>query len=497
MSDAAELERLRALLALREEQVALLKASNERLARENAQLKQQALGTKPERWQPSPEQLALWGLPEEAEPPKPPKKPRKPRKGGRRPLPKELPRETVSCALEPAQRLCPVCEDPTPMKPFGAERAERLAWVRGHFKTLEIVREKCSCPKHPEAGVVTAPGPDFVIDKGLFDNSLVAKLVVDKFADHLPLDRQVRRFRREGVDLALSTVCDAVRQAAVPASFLVRAMQKELVAGRWLQSDATGFKVLEGSRNKPHRGHLYSWSNTERVVYTYAREGTGEHPAQILQGFAGTMVVDGGSSFNAAAKVDGVKRAGCWAHARRKFWEARDTDPVRVHAALEAIREVFQLERAFQELEAADRARQRRALTWPLLQNFQRWCRVLSQGLPPRSPLAKAVGYVLRQWDTLVVFIDDGELPAHNNMAELLLRQPVVGRKNWMFAGSEGGAETAATWFSLIGSCMLNAVDPWLYLNDILPRLASYPANRVLDLEPAAWRRRRLSELGT
>ena len=109
--------------------------------------------------------------------------------------------------------------------------------------------------------------------------------------------------------------------------------------------------------------------------------------------------------------------------------------------------------------------------------------------------MAKAVGYVLRQWDTLVVFIDNGDLPAHNNMAELLLRQPVVGRKNWMFAGSEGGAETAATWFSLIGSCMLNAVDPWLYLNDILPTLASYPANRVLDLEPAAWRRRQLSEL--
>ena len=295
MSDAAELERLRRLLAerdqtlaerdqtlaLREEQVALLKASNERLARENAQLKQQALGTKPERWQPSPEQLALWGLPEEPKPPKPPKEPRKRRTTGRRPLPKELPRETVSCALEPAQRLCPACEDPTPMKPFGVERSERLAWVRGHFKTLEIVREKCSCPKHPEAGVITAPGPDFVIDKGLFDNSLVAKLVVDKFADHLPLDRQVRRFRREGVDLALSTVCDAVRQAAVPASFLVRAMRNELVAGTWLQSDATGFKVLEGSKNRPHRGHLYSWSNTDRVVYTVSLRRTRPDPPRV------------------------------------------------------------------------------------------------------------------------------------------------------------------------------------------------------------------------
>ena len=180
-------------------------------------------------------------------------------------------------------------------------------------------------------------------------------------------------------------------------------------------------------------------------------------------------------------------------HARRKFWEARDTDPRQVHHALETLREVFQLERAFRELSPTDRARQRRATTWPIVQAFQAWGQALSLSEPPKSPLAKAAGYVLRQWDSLVVFIDTGDIPAHNNLSELLLRQPVVGRKNWLFAGSEGGAQTAATWFSLIGSCMVNAIDPWLYLSDVLPQLNAWPANRVLELEPTAWRARRLS----
>ncbi len=208
----------------------------------------------------------------------------------------------------------------------------------------------------------------------------------------------------------------------------------------------------------------------------------------------GTLVADGGSAFNQAASSPDIVRAGCWAHARRKFWEARDTSPRHVHHGLETIREVFQLEKAYRDLSPAERARRRRVTTKPIIDAFRLWCQALTRSEPPKSPLAKAANYVLRQWDSLVVFIDDGAIPAHNNLSELLLRQPVVGRKKWLFAGSEGGAETAATWFSLIGSCLINAVDPWLYLNDVLPKLNSWPVNRVLELEPAAWRARRLSE---
>ena len=487
-----EIADLRALLAQRDAELAAVESAVSRLQREIAQLKQQFLGTSRERFEPSPAQLALWGeeRPEATLEPEP-KRRRRAKPHGRRKPPPELPEEVVTCTV-PEDTVCSECGDA--LKTFGEDQAERIEYVPGYFRRLRIVREKCACPEHPAAGVVTAEGPGFVIERGLPGNGLVAKVVVDKFADHIPLDRQVRRFRREGVVLPLSTVCDWVQQAAQPASVLVRAMLAELTAGDWLQSDATGFKVLEGRRNKPHRGHLYTWASTDRVVYTYAREGTGDHPAQILEDFQGTLVADGGSSFNQAASKPGVVRAGCWAHARRKFWEARDTNPRHVHHALETIREVFQLERAFRELSPADRARQRRATIWPIVEAFQAWCQALSMSEPPRSPLAKAAGYVLRQWGSLVVFIDDGDIPAHNNLSELLLRQPVVGRKNWLFAGSEGGAQTAATWFSLIGSCMVNAIDPWLYLSDILPQLNAWPAKRVLELEPAAWRARRLSQ---
>ncbi len=478
-------------LVERDHQLAVIRAAVERLAQENERLKQQALGKKRERWQPDGEQLALWGLTDEAETPSPPRAVRRAKAHGRRKLSAELPVERLQSTVE--DPTCSVCG--SPMEVFGEDVSNRLEWVPGHFKRLEVVREKCACPKHRSAGVVTAPAPAFAIDKGLCGDGLLAKVVVDKYADHIPLDRQVRRFRRQGVDVPLSTACDWVRQAAGPASVLVRAMLAELKTGSWLQSDATGFKVLEGSKNTPHRGHLYTWADTDRVVYTYAREGTGDHPAQVLSGFQGVLVADGGSSFKQAAGATGVTRAGCWAHARRKFWEARDTDPLRVHRALDTIREVFQLERAFRELAPDDRARQRRARTWPLLVAFQQWCSQLALASPPKSPLAKAANYVLRQWDTLVLFIDEGSVPAHNNMSELLLRQPVVGRKNWLFAGSEGGAKTAATWFSLIGSCMLNAVDPWLYLNDILPKLNDWPQRRVLQLEPLAWRNQRLADL--
>lgn len=167
----------------------------------------------------------------------------------------------------------------------------------------------------------------------------------------------------------------------------------------------------------------------------------------------------------------------------------------RVQTALETIREIFQLERRFKDLEPEERARSRRESTAPILASFRIWCQNLSFMPPPRSPLAKATAYVLRQWKPLTVFVDNGHIPAHNNYSELALRQAVIGRKNYMFAGSEGGAKSAAIWYSLIGSCLLDAVDPWMYLNDVLPKLNDWPVNRVLELEPAAWRASQLQSI--
>lgn len=488
----ARLAERESALSLTQEQLVAVQRAVQRLKRENVRLKQQAMGTRRERIPDPPEQTTLWAAPAVQEPDRRPRKKRRAKGHGRRKLPEDLPVVTVTCTVDRDQG-CAACGGT--LKIIGEDESVRLDYVPGHFRKTRVVREKCACPRHPAEGVITAPSPAFALDRALCGNGLLAKIIVDKFADHIPLDRQVRRFRREGVDLPLSTVSGWVGLAAGPAGVLVSAMLAKLVSTPWVQSDATGFKVLEGSQNKSHRGHLYCWANTDRVIYTYAREGTGEHPAEILSSFQGALVADGGSSFNKAAGKDGIERAGCWAHARRKFWEAHDTDPMRVQTALETIREVFQLERRFRDLSAEERARSRRESTAPILASFRIWCQKLSTVLPPRSPLAKAAAYVLRQWKPLTVFVDNGHIPAHNNYSELALRQAVIGRKNYMFAGSEGGAHAAATWYSLIGSCLLNAVDPWMYLNDVLPKLNDWPVNRVIELEPAAWRQSQLQSI--
>ena len=244
----AKLAEGEAKLERRDAELAAVESTVSRLQREIAQLKQQVLGTPRERFEPSPAQLALWGAerPEVAAEPEPKRK-RRAKPHGRRKPPPELPEEVVACTV-PEDAVCSECGDA--LKTFGEDEAQRIEYVPGYFRRLRILREKCACPEHPAMGVFTAEGPDFVIERGLPGNGLVAKIVVDKYADHMPLDRQVRRFQREGVDLPLSTVCDWVQQAAQPASVLVRAMLAELTAGSWLQSDATGFKVLEGRRNK-------------------------------------------------------------------------------------------------------------------------------------------------------------------------------------------------------------------------------------------------------
>jgi transposase len=422
--------------------------------------------------------------------PTPPKKRKRRDEHGRRKVPSHLPKRRAERKVEGDARKCPTCGKP--MTTIGTATANRLEWVPGHFVNLEVACEKCACADHPGAGVVTAEPPAFAIDKGLCGNGLLAKVIVDKYADHIPLNRQSKRFARLSVDIPVSTMCGWLRKGAEPAGVLVRAMLGELIAGSWLQSDATGVPVLDGTKGQPGKGHFYTWSNGEQVVYTFAPDGTGKHPAEILARFEGTLVADGGSAYHPATNTDRIERAGCWAHARRKFFQARDDDPVTAQIALAAIREIFLVERAVQHDSPEDRARLRRELAGPVLEQFHDWCRQQSLATPPKSPTGQALGYVLRQWDTLQVFLDNGDIPAHNNLSELMLRQPVVGRKNWLFAGNTGGARTAATWFTLIGSCMLQAIDPQTYLADVLPRLPSYSAKRVLELSPAAWRVERL-----
>ena len=424
----------------------------------------------------------------EPEPSKPRTRRKKKRGGGRRALPDHLERIEVS-SKETGPTECGGCG--ATMKVIGADRSERLDYIPAKVRVLVTVREKRACACCPERGIVTQPAPRWALDKALCGDSLLAKVLTDKFADHIPLNRQAKRFEREaGVDLAVSTLCGWVRSSADLLSHVVDAMANELRSGRFIQSDATGLPILHGTKNKPTRGHFWSYTDGTQVVMKATLNGKQSHPADFLEGFEGTLLTDGAGAYNAAASAESVVRAGCWAHARRKFFEARQQDPVRAGRALAAIRDVFLVERTVQDLSPEDRSRVRRERLGQKLKRLRSELQQWSTTTRPSSPMGKAITYALNQWDTLVVFLSDGTAPPHNNTSERLLRKPVIGRKNWLFAGSEGGAHAAAVHFSIVLSCELAGVDPLAYLRDVLGLLPDAKPSDVRALTPLRWAER-------
>lgn len=491
------IEEQRAAMSALEDRLAEVESAHADLQFEMAVLLRRAFGRRTERV--SDAQQLLFVDPKAAEaavtdpepgddPPPPPKRRRRRGGGGRKPLPDHLQRVEVTSA-ETGPTTCACCGGE--LHVIGEDRSERLEYIPARMKVLVLVRTKRACRQCPGQGVVTQPAELFALEKAKAADGLLAKIITDKYADHIPLHRQVKRFAREsGVDLSVSTLCGWLRGSADLLQYVVRAMAQELRAGPFLQSDATGLPILVGPKNRPQRGHLWSYTDGVQVVFEATPDGRQAHPAQLLEGFEGTLLTDGASAYNAAAAADGVVRAGCWAHVRRKFFEARREDPAKTGIALATIREVFLLERTLVDCSSEERARRRREHLAERLARFRELLDAWSQTVRPKSGLGKAITYARGQWDTLVVFLDDGNAPPHNNTSERLLRGPVIGRKNWLFAGSEGGAWAAGVFFSIVRSCELAGVDPFEYLRDVLRLLPKAKVPDVARLTPKAWAER-------
>jgi len=486
---AAEIEARDAEIADQKARLQAVVESNDRLARQIA-LIEAARQRKNERYEVDPAQLPLPALgaapppvvlpDDDAEPSDPPDRSRRKRRKnqGRRKPSATLPREPVVHAVAGELRPCPVCHAPMPL---GVPKTSlRYEWEPGWWKVLEVVQETCTCPQHPESFVV-AEDP-FALPHSIAGNGMLAHVLTDKFADHIPLNRQVARMEREGVEFSTSTLSDLVGAAGRVLSPIVEQIMRGLLAGSFIQTDDTGFPVQDGTDGKLRKGRLWTYTNGEEVVYRFSGSKHAEHPREHLAGFKGrVLVADGGTEFNIGLDLD---RGGCWFHGRRRVFEARDSDPQRATIILGAIRQLAMLERTMVDLTPEQRLAERQRLSKPVVDGLHTWLQAQSQALRPKSPMGEAVGYLLRQQKRLTAFLRHGEIPMHNNLSELLLRQPVVGRKNWMFAGSQGGAEAAAIHFSLVGSCMLQGIDPWAYLFDVLGRLDEPPS----QLTPAAWR---------
>lgn len=368
--------------------------------------------------------------------------------------------------------------------------SHRVGWVPGHYTTVEVRQERCRCPKCPKAAVWVAPEP-FLLAGAMCDDGLLARVLVDKFGDHLPLNRQAARMAREGFDINENVLSNWVRAAWLAGGKrLVQAVMEEVAASPVFQGDDTGFPVQDGTDGKLAKGRLWVVTDQKQAFFCFSRTKEGHYPADLL-GRLGMkdrpFVADGGSEYNLAEARLGLRRGGCWSHLRRYFFNASiQHDEARI--ALVVLRDLFLIERDLAELDPAARLAGRERRSKPLVDGFYSWVKEMAKSERPTSKLSEALGYAMSQEPRMRLFLTDGAVPFHNNLSELLLRQPVVGRKSWLFAGSEGGAEAAAGWFSVIGSCMLQGIDPWVYLVDVFGRLLDHPAKRVHELTPRSWR---------
>lgn len=414
-----------------------------------------------------------------------------PRNGhGRRRLPESLKRHRIEYHPAPGDRVCQECS--TELKRIGEEVSEQLEYVPSSFLVLIHARIKYACPCCQEK-VVCGALPVQPIAKGLPGPGLLAHVLTSKYNDHLPLNRLEGIFQRQGVELSRSTLCDWVAAGAALLKPLVDVMKIEVLASRKIHTDDIPVPVLEKERGSTKTGRLWVYVGDpehQHIVFDYTPDRSRDGPQRFLSGYKGYLQADAYAGYNVVYAGQEVIEVACWAHARRKFFDAIKSDAVRARMALAYIRSIYAVEKLGRALNEAERRDLRLAEAKPQLDQFKRWLDTEAQEVLPKSPMGEAIAYALAQWQALTRYLEDGLLEPDNNRAERALRRIAVGRKNWMFAGSDEGGRRAAIVYSLIASCAALKIDPYAYLRDVLERLPSCDseAGDLKLLTPKAWK---------
>jgi transposase len=412
-------------------------------------------------------------------------------KPARRPLPEHLPREEVR---HPAACACPHCG--RTLRRIGEEVTETLDYVPGRFKVLRHVRAKLSCRACDT--VVAAAAPDHAIARGRAGAGLLAHIVVSKFDDHLPLYRQAEIFARDGVTLETSTLSGWVGATAAALQPLVDALATNVMGSDTLHVDDTPVPVLAPGTGKTKTGRLWTYVRDERpfagsrppaALFFYSPDRKGEHPKAHLQDFRGVIHADGYSGFNGLFAGNRVSEAACWAHVRRKFFDVHAANGSLIaKQALDRIGELYGVEKTITGRPSDQRLAERQKRSKPIAEAMRNWAEATLPKLSRKSELAKAFRYMRARWKALLRCLDDGRLGLDNNPAERALRCVAIGRKNYLFAGSDAGGRRAAALYSLIETAKLNGLNPQHYLADVLARIAEHPARQIADLLPWRWK---------
>lgn len=418
---------------------------------------------------------------------------------GRNRLPEDLPRQRVEHDIPDSEKTCPQGHERVRI---GEDVSEQLDFTPASYYVIEHVRPVYAC-KAPacDCGVVQAAKPAQPIEKGLAGPGLLAHVITSKYCDHVPLHRQEHIIARHGVHLSRKTLCGWVLQTAQVLKPIVDAMREEVLRSKVIHTDDTPVRVQDKKKKRTTR-KAYLWPHAgdadhPYTVFDYTPTRSREGPETFLETFRGTQTqprylqCDAYPGYNGLFTEDRhLLEVGCWAHARRKFFESKTSDPVRANEALIKIGELYAIERQAKEnaLDAAARQRVRQEKAAPLLANFKEWLIALKRDALPKSPLAQATGYALGNWDALSRYTTDGDLCIDNNPAEQAVRAIALGRKNWLFLGSDNGGRAAAIHFSLIASARRHGLDPFAYLRDLLQRIPTHPNRKIADLLPDRWK---------
>jgi transposase len=416
----------------------------------------------------------------------------KARRANRGSLPAHLPRVETTVDIE--DKTCPCCQGA--LHRIGEDVSERLDVIPAQFRVLVTRRPKYAC-RTCEEGVVQAPAPARLIEGGLPTETLIAHVLVAKFADHCPLYRQAQIYARQGVDLDRSTLADWVGRAALLLRPVHERLLENLKASTKLFADETTLPVLDPGRGRTKTGQLWAYARDDRpwggrdppaAVYVYAADRKGKRPIEHLAGFKGVLQVDGYGGYRPLAEKGEVKLAFCWAHVRRPFYELAVAGPAPIASEmLERIKALYAIEAAIRGLTAEDRAARRQKQSRPLLDAMETWLRATLQTISQKSKLAEHIRYVTARWEGLTRFVDDGTIEIDSNTVERSIRPITLTRKNTLFAGSDGGAEHWSVVASLIETCKLNAINPQAYLAHTITRIVQgHPQNRINELLPWA-----------
>jgi transposase len=398
----------------------------------------------------------------------------------------ELPARTIKHSVPEANRVCPACGDRDLQKLGSGKVTTMFELVPSRFEQQIHIQETLSC--RCGGGVVTAEPPAKVFDKSKYGPAFIAHLVSAKCADSTPFYRLAAMYQRMGIPMGRSTMIELFHRAADLLAPLPRRLLELIACDRVVGADETPVRVQ--APGKCRLGYLWTFHAGNLVAYRFSASRSGQTPAAVLGNGKGELVVDGYTGYNHVTTPGGRARVGCWAHVRRKFFDAIPTAP-RAQEMVDLILELYRVEHAAKEdaiagTDAHRALRQRDSRK--VLARISAWLDAAAEQHPPRGALGKAITYARRQWPHLIRFVDDAELPLDNNASERALRKAALGRKNFLFVGSDQAGENLAGLYSLVATCEANQVNPYEYLADVLVRIQTHPQSGLDDLLPHRWK---------